>query len=130
MERLLIKKTEESPAVIFIPEKGKFQIVGTSWLENPDPFYKKIMDWLSNYFINPLNETVFEIQLDYFNTASAKHIVNLLKFLKINSKIYKIRVKWYYKPEDMDILTEIHRYKTLLDMDILEPTELTTKTTL
>ena len=117
MEKLIIKKTDETPAVIFIPEKGVFQLAGNSWPENADKFYKKIFDWLKEYFIDPLPETIFELRLTYFNTASAKQLVRLMLFLKEKSKEHKVKIKWFYNSDDYENFLEAERYRTLLGLE-------------
>ena len=117
MDKLIIKKTEETPAVILNPTKEKFQIVATSWPENAIKFYQPVFNWLEKYFNNqPLNKTIFEFRLNYFNTSSAKQIAKLLSFLKEKSKKHNIHIQWYYEKDDIDMLNESKRYSSLLNM--------------
>ncbi len=125
MEKLIIKKTDETPAVIFIPEKGKFQLAGNSWPENADKFYRQIFEWLDEYFVDPLPETIFDLRLSYFNTASAKQITKLLLYLKEKSEMHKIKIRWFYQSEDYENFLEAERFRTLLGLeDIMEIKEL------
>ncbi len=127
MEALIIKKTDETPAVIFNPEKGKFQIAGNAWPENAQKFFEKIFEWLEDYFIDPLDETVLELRLNYFNTAVAKQLVKLLLLFKEKSEIHNVKIIWYYPKDDYATFMEAQRYKQLLDMgDILEVKEIKT----
>ncbi len=122
MEDLVIKKTNATPAVILKPSTGKFQLVGSSWPENPAKFYEKIFDWFEEYFKNqPLPETVFELRIVYFNTASAKQIVKLLRYLHEKSLLYNVRAVWFYHEEDEEMKREAERYQQLLNLgDFLE----------
>ena len=124
MDNLIIKKTEETPAVIFMPQKGVFQIVGNSWPENAAAFYDQILDWLNEYFLDPLPETVFQFRLVYYNTASSKQIIRLLGYLKEKSEQYNVKVQWYYNKNDIENSREAERYRTLLGMeDVMEVVE-------
>lgn len=124
MNNLVMKKTEETPAIIFMPQKGVFQIVGNSWPEDATKFYDKILDWLDKYFLDPLPETVFQFRLVYYNTASSKQIIRLLGYLKEKSKQYNVKVQWYYNKNDIENSREAERYRTLLGMeDVMEVVE-------
>ena len=117
MDKLIIKKTEETPAIILNPTKEKFQIVATSWPENAAKFYQPVFNWLEKYFNNqPLDKTIFEFRLIYFNTSSAKQIAKLLSFFKEKSKTHNIHIQWYYEKDDIDMLNESKRYSSLLNM--------------
>lgn len=117
MEPLIRKKTEETPAIIFNPNKNVFQLVATSWPENALGFYAPILDWLREYFENPNELSVIEFRLDYFNTSSAKQIAKVLTLLKEKSAKSNIKIKWFYDPEDIDMKNAGKRYSTLLNLE-------------
>ena len=117
MEKLVIKKTDETPAVIFVPEKGIFQLAGNSWPENADKFYKQIFKWLDEYFIDPLPETVFELRLNYFNTSSSKQIAKLLIYLKEKSAQHNIKIKWICDKDDEENIKEATRFRELVGLE-------------
>lgn len=116
IEPLIIEKTEDTPGVIFNPQEGKFIISDRSWPENAIEFYQPIFTWLENYFEKPDKTMIFEFQLEYFNTASAKQIAKLLLQLEKNSDDVDITIKWHYDKDDVDMLTSGTRYAKLLDM--------------
>lgn len=119
MESLIIKKTEETPAVIFNPKKKVFQLVATSWPENAKEFYDPIHQWLDEYFLSsPLKKTDFQFRLNYMNTASAKQIARILSLLKKHSLNHNIEFLWYYEKGDFDMLKEAKRFSMILDIDI------------
>ncbi len=120
MQKLVIKKTEDTPAVIFIPENNIFQIVATSWPENASEFYKPVLQWIQNYFNNsPLKETIFQFRLEYINSASSKQVAKILKLLKdFSSDNNKIKIKWYYEKGDFDMRKEGKRFAMILNLDI------------
>ncbi len=118
IERLILKKTEETPAIILNKEKGVFQIVGTSWSENAMIFYKPILDWFKEYFDgSPLDVTNIEFRFEYFNTSTSKQLAILISMLKEKSKDNKINIKWFYEYEDEDMRAEGERYSVLLKMN-------------
>ena len=119
MESLIIKKTEETPAIIFNPKKKVFQIVATSWPENAKEFYDPVYSWLNDYFNNsPLEKTIFQFRLNYINTASSKQIARILSLLKKHSFHHKIEFHWFYQKGDFDMLKEAKRYSLILNIEI------------
>ncbi len=119
MESLIIKKTEETPAIIFNPKRRIFQIVATSWPENAKEFYDPVYNWLDEYFNNsPLETTIFQFRLNYMNTASAKQIARILTLLKKHSIYHHIEFNWFYEKGDFDMLKEAKRFSLILNIDI------------
>ncbi len=117
-ERLIIKKTEETPAIILNPSKGVFQIVGRSWSENAITFYEPIFAWFKKYFDNsPLDITNIEFRFEYLNTSTSKQIAVLISEFKKKSQKHKINIRWFYEEDDDDMKKEGKRYSSLLQMN-------------
>ncbi len=96
-------KSRIYPIVLLNPKTGIFELKGRSLPEDADKFYNLIIDWLLKYVKNPSKETLFIFKLDYYNSASARKITDILLILsKINRKV---SVKWYYE-EDDDVMIE------------------------
>lgn len=117
MEALIIQKTEDTPGVIFDPEKGIFKLTDRSLPENAIAYYKPVFEWLENYFKTPNDKTVFDFKLEYFNTATAKQIAKLLMILEKNSTKSDITVRWFHDKDDMDMLSSGSRYAKLINVD-------------
>lgn len=122
METLLIEATEESPKIVLDYESGVYQISGRSLPENAIGFYQPVFDWLQTYQQTAKPNTVFEFQLEYFNTASAKQIAKILLALEKISAKSEVLVKWYYKKDDVDMLASGYRYAKLINVkfEVLE----------
>jgi len=114
MKGLNIQAKEKSPKVIFDPEKKIFEMEGNSRPENVREFYYPIIDTLRKYFENvsdklnleSFNEKPFNFtfKLDYFNSASAKFISDILVIIKDFTDVkLKIKVNWYFEEGDDDM---------------------------
>lgn len=125
MDPLIIKKTEETPSVILDKGKGIFQLSETSYPEDAKRFYVPILDWIEKYFQSPNPETVFEFNLSYFNTSSAKMITKILNILKEHTADTKLTIKWYYEADDTDMQKSGIRYSQLsgMEFEIIELNE-------
>lgn len=114
MEKLLYTQTDTTPYINF-EGNGFFEIKGRSIPENGYLFYKKIFDWLDEYTKNPSNETILNIQLDYFNSATSKCLITIFKKLEnIYSNNHKVLVRWFYKKEDEDICEAGNDFKSII----------------
>jgi len=103
MKALLIQATADTPKVHLDKSNNFFEISGLSLPEDAIEFYKPIMNWLEDYSTDSNAETIFNLKLEYFNTASSKQIIQLLLFLeKLNVKS-KVKIRWHYKDIDEDM---------------------------
>ena len=104
MEDLFLKKTFNSPEVEFIATTGDLNMEGRSIPEDPGEFFERLIDWMNDYFMNPADETVMNIKLEYINSGSSKYMLELLRILKQNFESGKrVLVKWYYEEGDESI---------------------------
>ena len=121
MESLILKETDTTPNVIFDINKNVFEISGSSHPENPLKFFNPILAWLEEYGKNPSNNILLSFKLEYFNSSTAKYILNILwAFEKMTkgSAVVKINVNWYYKEEDLDAFAAGERYAQLTTLQI------------
>lgn len=115
MNKYLVEQTTHSPKVVLDLEEGVMLIEGESRPEDVEAFYSPIAKWFEDWgnniyyrateFKSKENHTV-RLFFDYFNSSSAKKIMDLLIQLKaINDLHENIRViiEWAYLQEDEDI---------------------------
>lgn len=116
-ETLLIESREDTPKVIFDTINRLFEISSRSLPENAIGFYEPVLQWLNDYSASPLDLTVFDFKLEYFNTASAKQLAKILLILENIAKKSKVVINWYYKKEDTDMLASGTRFSKLIDLN-------------
>ena len=111
MRKLIIEKTTNSPRVILDPERNVFEISGESRPPDVAGFYSEILNWFDDYssFLSSSHETgdpvVFNLDFEYFNSSSAKFILDFCKQIaSARSKGKNILVKWHYEKDDNDML--------------------------
>ncbi len=116
MDELRIIPTKYTPEISLNPD-GKLVIRGRSIHENVSDFYAPVESWISEYVRNPAEVTSVEMNLEYFNSASAKIFIHLLqKITYVTLKNKKFVVNWYYEEGDEDILERGEYFSSVLDV--------------
>jgi len=116
MKELRISPTKNSPEIILNPE-GTIKVIGRSIHENVIDFFKPVEEWVSEYIKNPADITSVDINLEYFNSASAKVFIHLLqKITYVQLKHKKFIFNWYYEEGDEDILERGEYFASILDV--------------
>ena len=116
MEELRISSTKNTPEIILSPE-GMIRIKGRSIHENVTEFYAPIEDWIGNYIDIPAEVTCVDMNLEYFNSASAKVLIHMLqKITYVILKNKKFIFNWYYEDGDEDILERGETFSSVLDV--------------
>ncbi len=125
MERLQYMPERLNPGVTLDVESGTFTIFGRSCPENAVEFYKPVLQWIDDYKENPLEKTVFEFKLQYYNTASSKVIYAILSKLDdIYENGHDVVIKWFYSPKDESLLDAAEDFSSLISvpMEIISTT--------
>jgi hypothetical protein len=117
MEALLIDATEVTFGIDLNKEEGKFVFEGKSRPENAMNFFDPIINWFEKYRYVPNDETVIEFKLDYFNSSTAKVLLRLLiKFEEMHLDGLDVKIHWYYKINDEDLLEAGEDFSSLVDV--------------
>jgi hypothetical protein len=120
MEPLSLAATDKTPSVLFDPQAGLLELTGCSIHENADKFFGPLFDQLELYCANPAKRTTVKLSLTYFNSSSAKYVLDLLKLL---DEVHaggagQVQLEWRYEEGDLDMLEAGQDYKGLLEMPV------------
>lgn len=118
MANLIIEGTEDTPLVSFDVDGGKFEISGRSLPEDAVFFYRPVLEWLDKYYQDgPLDQTTFDIKLEYFNTASSKLVLDLfMKLEEHSSRGNSTKVNWYFYEDDEDMQEAGEEFAELVEV--------------
>ena len=101
MKKLEIINAVDTPYLLLDKEGNKFEISGRSLPEDSFGFFAPIHKWLKEYVNSPNLKTEMVMHLDYFNSSSARNIVEMLFILeKINDTDNEVKVTWLYNKGD------------------------------
>ena len=112
LENLVIQRTDNSPHINFDLEKGLLELEGECRPENVKLFFDPILEWIEKYKIelkpNRSQKTInTNFRLEYFNSSSAKYILELMNSINqieiINLNIVVI-FNWFVNTGDDDLI--------------------------
>jgi hypothetical protein len=98
MELVSLESTKKTPNVLLDPS-GRIRIGGRSIPEDASKFYDNILNWVLDYCHTPSDSTIVDIELEYFNSGSAKFVMQILRELS-------------------ELLAEGKDYSSILDLEI------------
>ena len=117
MEIYKIESTEDSPHIVLDRESNILKISGRSLPEDVNTFYEPMISWIEEYAKDPLDVTVFNFKLTYFNTASSKIILDILtQFEEMIEEGHEVMVRWHYPEEDEDMMEAGEEYSEMVDV--------------
>ena len=93
----------ELPSLEFIEDEGLIKIWGRSISIEPTVFWTPLHEKMEEY-LKESRDIIVSLDFEYFNTPSAKHILQFLYLLKdkvIIQNKRKLLIKWIYEDEDM-----------------------------
>lgn len=115
MEKIHLEGSKKTPEIILDPA-GEIQISGRSIHEDPAKFFEPLLHWVEEYSAVPIDVTTVNIKLEYFNSGSAKYILNILQLLAAVDDLGKqLQINWHYEEGDDDILERGEYYASILD---------------
>ena len=120
MKTFRIQGEDDTPTVILDRENNVFEISGRSLPESSVLFFRPILDWLDEYKHNPLPRTEFVFNMTYYNSATAKQILEILLRLEdIYCMGNDVRVTWLYEGGDVDMEDAGVEYARIVNVPII-----------
>ena len=117
MEALIIKQQSNTIGVRLDKDKKEFRFEGRSLPENTVKFFEPILEWIEEYKKAPADETLINMNFIYFNTSSAKMILEVLgEFEEIYREGKNVKVFWHYMEGDYDIKEAGEEYESMLSI--------------
>jgi hypothetical protein len=112
--------TPKTPRMELHAEQGLLTISGCSIPENADKVFQPLHEAIDRYAVAPAAKTVVRIALTYFNSSSAKCLLDLLKRAEDlhASGASKVSLEWIHSPDDLDMKEAGIDYRSLLEFPV------------
>ena len=118
MERITIIADEKQAGIDFNAETGILKMTGRSIPEDSVDFFGPLIEWVKKYSENPKPETILDVYLEYFNTSSAKLILDIFKEAEQihTSGKSSVKIKWKHDKGDLDIMEAGKDYSIIVSV--------------
>jgi len=126
MTELQLDATSRTPSVTLDPAAGRLILAGESYPENVNSFYATVTTAIAAFLDGGPARLMAEIRLTYFNSSSARALMELLEQLdEAAGNGAEITIDWYCDPDDditrefaEDIASDVSNAKvSILDLD-------------
>jgi hypothetical protein len=117
MEVVNMQPSGYIPGIVLDKESGKLEMTGRACPEDPLEFYQPVFDWFDEYAEDPLEKTVFDFKLSYYNTATSKILMMLMQRLEeLANDGNDVLVRWHYLEDDEDMQESGEDYSEMVDV--------------
>jgi hypothetical protein len=102
VENLFIPATERSPEIDFRFDANHLALRGEAYPEDAAAFFGPLLKALAAHCESACGQALtVEFQLDYFNTSSAKALMNMIQLLELAaSRGAQVTVRWIFQEDD------------------------------
>ncbi|GAB2944370.1 DUF1987 domain-containing protein [Aquaspirillum soli] len=106
MQSIRIPAAERTPEVEFDFASGRLSLAGESYPEDTAAFFGPLQQALHDYLTTAPAATIeFDLRMVYFNSSSAKALMNLFRLLEEQAtRGLAITIRWWYHEEDETML--------------------------
>lgn len=120
LNSLIIGGTLKTPSIRFDSKEGLLEIKGRSISEDAYRFYNPLIEWVDEYKKAPNETTKVSIQLEYFNSSSAKRLYSFLKkVIMLSDASHKVEILWHFDKDDEDMINTGRDFETLLSYPVI-----------
>ncbi len=113
---IFIEQTSKTPS-IKADSSGIIELKGISVPEDGIQFFLPLKNWIDTYAESPAFKTICKVNLEYFNTSSAKVLLNIFRLLeKIKKAGHDVVVIWTYEENDEEIEEAGQDFANLIDI--------------
>ena len=113
---LSIEATEKTPKVEFNNTSNELLLEGICIPELTHEFFKPVINFIHQTEESPLKQFTLTVKLHFFNTGSARYILELMKTVqKLKQKGTDVKFKWFYNEDDEDIEEAGRSYSFILN---------------
>ena len=117
---VVVEGTAKTPAFTFDPAAGTLHLSGCSIPENADKFFTPLFDLVDGYAAAPAARTTVRVALTYFNSSSAKYLLDIFKRLEDAhvSGHTRVTLEWCHVHGDLDMAEAGQDYRSLLEFPV------------
>jgi len=109
--KIIQEQTKNCPGIEYSQGIETLIIEGRSIPENPESIYRPLKEWITDHF-ETAGDLKVKIILEYINSGSSKHLLEVLKILKdYQEKGKGLSITWLYEEDDEAIMELGEHYR-------------------
>lgn len=108
---------EEYPNFTIIYDLNEMHLKGVSYMEEPEEFYKPVLEEIRDFLNTNPKFIKFFIDLEYFNTSSSKYMLEIFNMMvpyRVENR--EVVVYWLYDEDDDNMHEAGIDYNALVDL--------------
>jgi len=112
---------KHTPEITFNPLDRKMSFIGISAPVNAQQLYQSVIEWMIENESELKGKLSFAFRLEYFNSASMKAILMLLRWIKahMNEASNDWQIEWLVEEDDDFMLDAADSYQQILEIPFL-----------
>jgi len=121
MNIFTLSESKRTPEVLFNIEKAQLIFNGTSLPEDVNVFFSPLYNWMEtnkSIIRDEMGSLSVTINLTYFNSASLKFLISLLRYLKNLKGSEFLSINWHYDSDDEDMAETAKDISSVLTLPI------------
>ncbi len=123
MENYKVEATDNTPLLDLNHQTHTLLFEGESRPEDVQKFYSPVLEWLESYnkhlyFLKDMNSNEITVncnfKYEYFNSSSAKYIMDIINKLGELDSSISLNVNWHYEEMDEDMFEAGEEFQDML----------------
>lgn len=111
--KTILEASKKTPEISILEESASVIIKGRLIPEDPESIFSKISECIELVF-SKNGKLTLDLELEYFNTSSARYLYDLLMDLKQKGNC---NIIWRYEEDDEDILESGKELQEMTELD-------------
>jgi len=106
------------PKIVYEEIEGNITISGRSISNHANEYFGEFLVYFNDCMSKNPTDLLINIDLEYFNTQTARMMMNFLKDVKkIHEKGFKVKVLWFVDNGDEDLMEAGHDFQSIIKLD-------------
>ena len=114
MNTFRLEGSEKTPNIEGDIAKGKLSMSGECVPENAQEMFASFHEWLEEFYINSPENVEIIFDLEYFNTPTAKIILDIMRKFADLAENRNVKIIWLYEEYDEDMEETGSDYKVIV----------------